>query len=138
MSDAIGLIGFYFTLIGFISGLFFTRLDGWYGSVRVFRAKVEQLSDRDDFLAARVEEKGLGASAPTGSFVAIGILLAALMVLSFFIPVGADPPVDPALFIRGPIVLTVLFYVIGGTVLLARSKSLLREAEGKINTGISG
>ncbi len=36
MNDAVGLVGFYFTLIGFISGLFFTRLDSWYGDVRVF------------------------------------------------------------------------------------------------------
>jgi len=49
MSDAVGLMGFYFTLIGFISGLFFTRIDSWYGSVRSFQGTLASITDSNKF-----------------------------------------------------------------------------------------
>jgi hypothetical protein len=137
MSDAIGLIGFYFTLIGFISGLFFTRIDGWYGSVRAFSGKLASVKDKGNFVIASAEWDGLSASAPTGSFIAVGILVTILTVLAYKFPIS-NPSVSPELYLYGPIVLTVIFYWLGGIVLLVKAKSVLSKARQKINTGISG
>ena len=43
MDNALSIVGFYFTLIGFVSGLFFTRLDSWYGQVREFWGSMKLL-----------------------------------------------------------------------------------------------
>jgi len=137
MSDAVGVIGFYFTLIGFISGLFFTRIDGWYGTVRAFEGKVASLNEASAFVAAKAEADGLSASAPTGSFIAVGLLVTTLTVLAFLYPI-TTPTTNPVVFLYGPIALTVLAYWIGGIVLLAKAKSLLTGAGQKIDKGISG
>ncbi len=137
MSDALGVIGFYFTLIGFISGLFFTRIDGWYGSVRAFSGKLASVNEKNAFVIAGAEWDGLSASAPTGSFIAVGILVTALTVLAFLFPIP-NPSVSPALFLYGPIVLTVIFYWFGGIILLVKAKSVLSKARQKIDTGIRG
>lgn len=137
MNDAVGIIGFYFTLIGFISGLFFTRIDSWYGSVRAFSAKVNTFKKRDDYITAEGEAGGLSASAPTVSFLAVGVLLLLLSYLAFRLPT-ANAPVDPTTFLHIPIFVTVLAYWAGGAALLLGAKSLLSKAKTRIATGISG
>jgi predicted small integral membrane protein len=137
MSDAIGLIGFYFTLIGFISGLFFTRIDGWYGSVRAFSGKLASVTGRENFIIMGAEWDGLSASKPTGSFIAVGILVTTLTVLAYLFPIP-NPSASPALFLYGPIVLTVIFYWLGGIILLVKARSVLSSARQKIDAGISG
>jgi hypothetical protein len=106
VSDALGLAGFYFTLIGFVSGLFFTRLDGWYGAVRAFHGKLTAFTRREQYEDAEPERQGLVASAPWSSFAVVGVLLTLLMVLAFLVPVQ-DSPVNPWLFIYAPLIVTV-------------------------------
>lgn len=137
MGDAVGLIGLYFTLIGFISGLFFTRIDSWYGSVRSFHGSLAFLEDRTEYRSAKTQVLGLKASIPTGSFASVGVLLSALTSLSFFVPVERSP-VDPLLFVRLPLVVTVGAYWLGGVVLLRRGHSHLAEAEEKVDEGLRG
>jgi hypothetical protein len=72
MENALSIIGFYFTLIGFISGLFFTRLDSWYGKVREFWGEMKLLEKETEKIAAskkgRVTMLGLRESAPYRQF----------------------------------------------------------------------
>lgn len=137
MDDAVGLIGLYFTLIGFISGLFFTRIDSWYGSVRSFHGSLASLEERSEYRSAKTQMLGLKASRPVGSFAAVGALLSALTMLSFFVPVD-QPVVDPLLFIRLPLLATVGAYWVGGIVLLRKGRSRLLGAEQEINEGLRG
>jgi hypothetical protein len=137
MGDAVGLIGLYFTLIGFISGLFFTRIDSWYGSVRSFHGSLASLEERSEYRSAKTQVLGLQASRPVGSFVAVGALLSALTVLSFFVPLERSA-VDPLLFIHLPLLATVGAYWLGGTVFLLKGHSRLVEAEGEIDEGLRG
>lgn len=136
MTSALSVIGFYFTLIGFISGLFFTRIDSWYGSVRAFHGKLAFYTKREEFVAARAEANGLAASAPTGTFIAVGIFLTLLGVLAVFLPTGADP--NPALFIYVPLAITIAAYWLGGVILISQARTLLASAQIIIERGISG
>lgn len=137
MGDAVGLIGLYFTLVGFISGLFFTRIDSWYGSVRSFHGSLASLEERSEYRSAKTQVLGLKASRPIGSFVAVGALLSALTALSFFVPMERSA-VDPLLFIRLPLVVTVGAYWLGGVLLLRKGHSRLLEAEEKVDEGLRG
>lgn len=137
MNDALALVGFYFTLIGFISGLFFTRLDGWYGSVRAFHGKLAALSKREQFENARPELKGLSASMPSVSYAVVGVLLTLLMFLALLVPIG-QTPVDPLTFIYLPLLVTVGMYWVGGLALINSSLALLRDAQRQIDAGLTG
>lgn len=137
MSEVLEIIGFYFTLIAFISGLFFTRIDSWYGSVRAYCGKLNTYTKREEYITAGGEASGLSASAPTGSFVVVGGLVTALTVLAFFFPVTTSI-VNPYIFLYSPLVITVVAYWIGGIVLLVQAKKLLSKAQQKIAKGISG
>jgi len=137
VGDAVGLIGLYFTLIGFISGLFFTRIDSWYGSVGAFHGSLDSLEECSEYRSAKTQVLGLKASIPTGSFVSVGALLSALTALSFFVPVERST-VDPLLFVRLPLVVTVGAYWLGGMVLLRRGHSRLLEADVKVDEGLRG
>jgi hypothetical protein len=137
MGGTVSLIGLYFTLIGFISGLFFTRIDSWYGSVRSFHGSLDSLEERSEYRSAKTQVLGLKASIPTGSFASVGILLSALTCLSFYVPVERSP-VDPLLFVHLPVVVTVGAYWLGGGVLLRRGHSHLLEAEEKVDEGLRG
>ena len=137
MNDALSLLGFYFTLIGFIGGLFFTRLDAWYGSVRGFKGKVTQLTKRDEYQTANADVNGLAESKPFGSFIAVGLLLTGLMLLGFFVPINT-PIVNPFLFIYAPILLSVAAYWVGGFVLIKKAETLIVEAREVIKSGLTG
>ncbi len=137
MSEAVGLIGLYFALVGFISGLFFTRIDSWYGSVRSFHGSLTSLEERGEYRSARTQMLGLKASRPTGSFVAVGLLLSALAALSFFVPIERSV-VDPFLFVYLPLLATVTAYWFGGATLLWKGNSRLAEAEEEIDKGLRG
>lgn len=139
MSSTLGIIGFYFTLIGFISGLFFTRIDTWYGSVRAFHGKLAYYTRREEFLAARAEANGLTASAPTGSFIAVGIFVSLLTVLSFLLPFDAnDAGAGTALFIYVPLIITIAAYWLGGVIFISQARMLLSSSQLLIERGISG
>jgi|GEM_PF-4908108 len=139
MDSALAIVGFYFTLIGFISGLFFTRLDGWYGSIREFEGSLQSLSDRNDYILAKSKKDGLKASAPTGSFIAVGFLTSALTLLSLFVPIDNENlNLSPNLYLRLPIVVTVLAYWGGGYFLFCQGNSLLNRAKHRIDAGIQG
>jgi hypothetical protein len=133
MDNALSIIGFYFTLIGFISGLFFTRLDSWYGQVREFWGSMKVLEKATDKInkskEARIKLIGLQQSAPQGSFIAVGLLTTVLTILSLWIPITSSA-VNPFIFLRVPLILTVLLYWIGGILLLQKGSKLL----GKIST----
>lgn len=141
MDSALAIIGFYFTLIGFVSGLFFTRLDSWYGSVREFTAKVavlrSQRAERDKFQDARAEMKGLESSRPFGSFVAVGLLMSALVLLSFFVPVDASE-LNPVIFVQAPLFVTVVAYWAGGWYLLTQGKIALEKVDHEISEARKG
>jgi hypothetical protein len=136
MDNALAIIGLYFTLIGFISGLFFTRLDGWYGEVREFWGSMKWLDKETDKIdkskKARITLSGLGESAPRGSFISVGVLTSALTLLSLFIPISA-PPVNPLVFLQLPLVVTVGLYWIGGVILLRKGGQLLDEVKAQID-----
>ena len=137
MDDAIGLIGLYFALIGFISGLFFTRIDSWYGSVRSFHGTLALLEERSEYRGAKTQMSGLKASKPTGSFVAVGFLLSALTALAFFVSMERSA-INPLVFVYLPLLATTGAYWFGGTVLLRKSTSQLAVAEEEINEGMRG
>jgi hypothetical protein len=101
MSESLSLLGFYFTLVGFISGLFFTRLDSWYGEVRAKTATVPFTKNRENFSRLKGEFTGLKSSKPTGSYVAVGLFLTALMVLGLFVPV-TNSTINSGLFLVAP------------------------------------
>jgi hypothetical protein len=137
MENALSIIGFYFTLIGFISGLFFTRLDSWYGKVREFWGEMKLLERETDKIAAskkgRITMLGLRESAPTGSFIAVGLLTTALTLLSFGIP-SSSVEVNPFIFLRLPLIVTVLMYWTGGVLLLRKGGKLLGDVSAQIDT----
>ena len=129
MDTALSIIGFYFALIGFISGLFFTRLDSWYGDVREFYGSYSgedpaKKNTPDNCRKNRIKQMGLEQSTPLGSFVVVGLLTTALTLLSWGVPI-TDPQMNTFLFLRLPLILTVLVYWIGGFILLSKSQSLL-------------
>jgi hypothetical protein len=128
MSDTLGILGFYFTLIGFISGIFFTRLDSWYNDVRAKTAVVNSTTNANKLISLREDLTGLASSEPGFSFVAIGLFLTALAVLSFFVPAGQSA-VNVTLFLYVPLVITVIIYWVSGAVLLVRARALLKAAE---------
>lgn len=136
MDNALSIIGFYFTLIGFISGLFFTRLDSWYGQVREFWGSMKLLEKGTDKIEkskeGRIKLIGLQASAPTGSFIAVGLLTSALTLLSFGIPI-TNPQLNPFVFLRLPLIVTVLMYWVGGVLLLGKGNELLGKVSEQID-----
>ena len=135
MDNALTIIGFYFTLIGFVSGLFFTRLDSWYGQVREFWGSMKMLEKEPDKIdkskKARITLIGLQESAPKGSFIAVGLFTAILTILSFFITIN-NSDVNPFIFLRIPLVVTVLIYWVGGILLLTKGKELLDKVNSQI------
>jgi hypothetical protein len=131
VSDTLGILGFYFTLIGFISGIFFTRLDSWYNDVRAKVAIVNATNNANKLISLRDDLAGLASSEPSFSFGAIGLFLSALAVLSFFLPAGTTA-VNTALFLYVPLVVTVLVYWISGLALLVRARSMLKAAAATI------
>jgi hypothetical protein len=137
MDNALAVVGFYFTLIGFISGLFFTRLDSWYGTVKEFEGSLQSLSKREDYEIAKSRKNGLKTSAPIGSFIAVGILTTMLTLLSLLIPIE-NTALNPNVYLRSPLIITVLSYWLGGFLLLRKGKSILHQMSIKINSGITG
>lgn len=137
MDNALAVVGFYFTLIGFISGLFFTRLDSWHGTVREFEGSLQSLSKREDYESAESRKNGLKASAPTGSFIAVGTLTTMLAFLSLLIPIE-NTTLNPNVYLRIPLIITVLSYWGGGCLLLRKGKLVLHQASTKIDAGITG
>lgn len=132
MDTAISIVGLYFTLIGFISGLFFTRLDSWYGQVREILGALAIVKLADDKLSkyreTRAKVYSLRESAPKGSFIVIGIFTIALTCLSFFVPIETLTK-DLFIFIRLPLVITILVYWIGGIILFKNGKKLLNDVD---------
>lgn len=128
MDNALSIIGFYFTLIGFISGLFFTRLDSWYGQVREFWGSMKLLEKETDKIEkskeGRIKLIGLQESAPIGSFIAVGLLTSALTLLSLGIPI-TNSQINPFVFLQLPLIVTVVMYWIGGLLLLKKGNELL-------------
>jgi len=137
MSDAVGLVGFYFALIGFISGLFFTRLDGWYGDVRAYAGKVSATTDVETLKAIEPEGKGLDASVPLHSFIVIGVFLSLLALLSYFVPIE-NASLNPRIFLYIPLTITVLLYWGGGILLIRGGKNVLHIAQRDITAKKSG
>jgi hypothetical protein len=127
VSDTLGLLGFYFTLIGFISGIFFTRLDSWYNDVRARVAIVNASNDARKLVSLRDDLAGLSSSEPGFSFAAIGLFLTALAILSMFVPAGTSS-INTTIFLYVPLVVTVLAYWISGFVILRRARTLLKAA----------
>ncbi len=146
MDSALSIIGFYFTLIGFISGLFFTRLDNWYGQVREFSGEYsgelpEKKNTTDNCRKNRVTLMGLMESAPQGSFITVGCLTTTLMFLSWGVPVN-NAEINPFIYLWGPLLLTVLIYWSGGIFLLNKGYKKLNgigkeidKVLGPINAG---
>jgi len=135
MDNALALTGFYFTIIGFISGLFFTRLDSWYGEARQFAGSVSMMQTVDEFKRARQQLNGIKSSAPTGSFIAIGLFTTILLVLALLVPIS-ETVVNPIIFIRVPLILTVLAYWLGGCILLISARKLLAVSHEKIEKAL--
>ncbi len=135
MDNALSIIGFYFTLIGFVSGLFFTRLDSWYGQVREFWGSMKLLEKATDKIEkskeARIKLIGLQESAPKGSFIAVGLFTSSLTLLSLGIPLVSSE-VNPIIFLRIPLIVTVLMYWIGGFLLFKKGNELLRMVNAQI------
>jgi hypothetical protein len=135
MNDPLGILGFYFTLIGFLTGIFFTRLDSWYNDVRAKEALVDQRTTTSRLQDLKEDLIGLKNSAPLVSFIAIGIFLTVLGLLSLYIPL-TNSPVNPTIFLYTPLWVTVATYWIGGIALLVRAAQLIKTAIGTINSKI--
>lgn len=131
MDNALAITGFYFTLIGFISGLFFSRLDNWYGEVRKFSGSVNLLETVDEFKRARQEISGIKSSTPFGSFISVGVFTTVLLLLALNVPIN-NAAVNPLLFIRIPLASTVIAYWLGGVWLLYSAKKLLEISSYRI------
>jgi hypothetical protein len=137
MDNALAIVGVYFTLIGFISGLFFTRLDSWYGDVKEFEGSLRSLSNREDYKVAQSKKDGLKSSTPMGSFIAVGFLTTMLTLLSLLIPTE-NPALNPNLYLKTPLIMTVLFYWAGGALLFRKGNSILQDVTRKIAVGLRG
>ena len=105
--------------------------------MRSFHGSLDSLEERSEYRGAKTQMLGLKASIPVGSFVAVGVLLSALTVLAFFVPVEGST-VDPLLFVRLPLVVTVGAYWLGGVVLLRKGYHRLTKAEEKVDEGLRG
>lgn len=132
MDNALAIVGFYFTIIGFISGLFFTRLDSWYGDVREFSGSVSIMEEIKEFKQARNKLAGLKSAKPSGSYISIGVLTTILLLMTFFIPLEQST-VNATVFLRFPIILTVLAYWLGGGWIFYQANKLIKQAEQRIN-----
>lgn len=132
MNDPISIVGLYFALIGFLSGIFFTRLDSWYSEVRAKHAVLSSNLHTNDPQVKRIAPledpfNSLQSSAPFSGFITIGAFITFLAVLSLFLPVSSSS-FNIVLFLYVPVFLTVLFYLIGGGMLLISGTELVSQA----------
>lgn len=134
MSEAMTLIAFYFAVISLSSNLFFGQVEAWHGSVRSFQTTLEELKEVDEWRRADEQRKPIEAAAPNLFAALVGVLLAGLTILAFLVPIPEDPPFDPLLFLRLPLLfVVVLFYVLGlgrlidGHVRLGRARKSIKS-----------
>ncbi len=142
MSDPVSILSFYFALIGFISGIFFTRLDNWYGEIRSKRAILERSlindsTNRNNFINLGNTLVSLKSSSPFWSYVAIGVFITSLGILGIFIPLS-NLSFSPFVFLYGPVLITVLAYWIGGGILLLRGRCLINKSLPFVESKITG
>ena len=139
--NAVGIVGLYFALIGFISGIFFTRLESWYSDVRSKRGtilqNIQMAKSVDSYTNLEIPFKGLNASKPLSSFLGIGGFVSGLAILSAFIPI-TDSGFNPLIFLYLPVALTVLGYWIGGLLIFKSGSRAIEDSLSDIDKAKRG
>lgn len=138
MSEAMTLIAFYFAVISLASSLFFNQVEAWHGPVRSFETSLKELKDVEQWRRADEQRKPLEAAAPNLFAVLVGVLVAGLTILAFLVPIPAQPPFDPLLFLRLPLLLVVILFWGLGLARLVDGHRRLGTAKQNITSGIEG
>jgi len=133
----LSLVAFYFAIISFVGGLSFNQVESWHGLVRSFHQSLNSLEKRDEWKTVRPQWLGLRAAMPFWSFVVVGALVTGLAILALQVPVGQSA-VDPLPFVYAPLWTVVLVYWLGGMARLWTGHVRLRQAEKKIEKGLTG
>lgn len=138
MSDTVSLFAFYFTLIGFISGIFFTRLDKWHSDVRAAQAVLTKATTRDEYKHSDKDFAKLESSRPVVSFILVGMFISVLAWLGFQIPLQTETTIDLWMFLKAPVLATVLLYWVGGGALLLLGTLIINKGKAEANKKAKG
>ena len=132
------LIAFYFAVISLASSLFFNQVEAWHGPVRSFETSLKELEEVDEWRRADEQRKVIKAAAPNLFAVLVGLPVAGLTALAFLVPIPSQPPFDPLLFLRLPLLfVVVLFWGLGLARLLDGHRRLGRTRK-NIEDGMKG
>jgi len=132
------LIAFYFAVISLASSLFFHQVEAWHGPVRSFETYLKELEKVEQWRQASEQRKPLEAAAPNLFAVLVGLLVAGLTILAFLVPTPAQPPFDPLLFLRLPLLFVVVLFWGLGLARLFDGHRRLATAKKDIEKGIEG
>lgn len=132
------LIAFYFAVISLASSLFFNQVEAWHGPVRSFQTTLEELKEVEQWRRADEQRKPIEAAAPNLFAALVGLLVAGLTVLAFLVPVPDNPPFDPLLFLRLPLLSVVVLFWGLGLGRLVDGHLRLGRAKKNITNGMEG
>ncbi len=138
MSEAMTLMAFYFAVISLASSLFFNQVEAWHGPVRSFETSLKELEEVEQWRRADEQLKPLEAAAPNLFAALVGVLVAGLTLLAFLVPIPTDPPFDPFLFLRLPLLSVVVLFWGLGLARLIDGHRRLGTAKEDITNGIEG
>ena len=132
------LIAFYFAVISLSSSLFFNQVEAWHGPIRSFEASLKELEEVEQWRRANEQREPIEAAAPNLFAVLVGLLVAGLTVLAFLVPIPNDPPFDPLMFLRLPLVFVVVLFWGLGLARLIDGHRRLSQAKKDIENGMDG
>ncbi len=138
VSEAMTLIAFYFAVISLASSLFFNQVEAWHGPVRSFQTSLKEVKEVEQWRRADEQRKPIEAAAPNLFAALVGLLVAGLTLLAFLVPIPGDPPFDPLLFLRLPLVLVVILFWGLGLARLLDGHRRLGRAKKNIEDGMQG
>lgn len=138
VGKAMTLIAFYFAVISLASSLFFNQVEAWHGPVRSFETSLKEIDDVDGWRLADEQRKPIEAAAPNLFAVLVGLLVAVLTALAFLVPIPSQPPFDPLLFLRLPLLFVVVLFWGLGLARLIDGHRRLGKARKNIHKGMYG
>ncbi|NJN56941.1 MAG: hypothetical protein HC879_05295 [Leptolyngbyaceae cyanobacterium SL_5_9] len=122
--------------VGFANAAFQEWIS-WLDSSRRFMSITELETERIYAIYNQSKKDGLKSSTPIGSFIAVGCLATMLTFLSLLIPTE-NTALNSNLYLRIPLIITVLFYWFGGALIFHKGKLILRKLNHKITAGLDG
>jgi hypothetical protein len=138
MSDAISLLGFYLAMVALLCSIFFTKLDEWYGQVRVaarlWSAFERQNPDLKELKRHHETALGLQSALPWRGFALVASFLILISVFSALLSCFVTTPSIPLLYIFAPGGLFELFFFVGSICLLCQGKRQIDSIVADIKT----